>query len=720
MSTKRRSKTDHRHSPHLAWEREIPSWISCLIICVVGVLVYSDSFQNSFHFDDETSIVNNLLVRQLGDLKDLFRYSPTRFVTFVSIALNFSVNGLNVFGYHVVNLAIHLASALALWLFARQVLRTPAMKESGLARAGSLVPLLAALIFVAHPVQTQAVTYITQRAAALATLAYLLSLYFYGEARIHQLTGARKSAAVSFTISAGVALIGAFSKETALTLPFAAILYELFFFREIRRIKRGHLAAVSALFVVMALLIFSQKLVSINVAGAVPPAEYLMTQPRVWLTYLRLLMLPVNQNLDYDFAISRSIFEWSTLLSIVALAGLAYLAYRFFKSQRILAFGIFWFMLTLLPESSIVPLPDVIYEHRLYLPLAGFSLVTASVIFGLTTKWKSASLAALFVVVVGGFGLAAFERNKVWTDELTLWSDVTTKSPQKARGFLNLGRAYADRGLFREAYNNFNIALRIDPAFGDVYGNRASILVQQGQLDEAIADCNRAFALGGNLQYQRARIYFNRGTAYLKKNSLDSALADLTLTVGLDPNHETGYFNRAIVYTRKGHSQKAIDDYSSTLVLNPRNAKALNNRGLILKDRGQLNEALADFNNAISSQADFPAPYLNRGTIFALRGQLDQAIDDFSAYIKFFPNSFDALYDRGIAYARKQDYDKALSDFNRVLGFNGSYGPAYIDRAKVLLAMHQYAAADRDLKQAKALGLPVDPTVAEAVKKGMK
>ena len=185
--------------------------------------------------------------------------------------------------------------------------------------------------------------------------------------------------------------------------------------------------ALVVVVVAIPLFLISKGIVASVIEGAIPRTEYMLTQPRVWLTYLGLFVLPVGQNLDYDFVISRSLFELSTLLSVAALALMAFVGFKLFRSRRALSFGIFWFLLTLLPESSILPLPDVIYEHRLYLPMVGLSVFSVLLIHELTKKWNSKALLALLLTVVGLLGWATFERMKVWADDITLWSDVVKK-----------------------------------------------------------------------------------------------------------------------------------------------------------------------------------------------------------------------------------------------------------------------------------------------------
>jgi len=721
MSKKRRTHNHSPESPLHRWLADPPGWLAPALIIVIGAVAYSNTFQSSFHFDDETSIVNNPAIRNLGDLKAVFGYSETRFVTYLTFALNYRFGGLEVFGYHLFNILVHIAASVMVWLLVRQVSRTPALRESAFTKSTQFISLLAALLFVVHPIQSQAVTYLTQRTASLAALFYISSVYLYGSARLSQLSGAsRWRTALRFSAAFFMSVVGLFTKETVLTLPIAILLYELFFFREIRKVRWLYVLAVAVVFGAIPTILVLKGLVTLHVEGALPGWQYILTQPKVWMLYVRLFLFPVNQNLDYEIVPSNSLFELTTLGSLMFLGLMLYAAGRLFSNHRVLSFGILWFFLTLLPESSILPLPDVAFEHRLYLPFAGFALLSAGTISALTERWTRGAVLAMTSGIVVILGVATFERNKVWQDEVALWTDVIKKSPGKARGYLNLGRAYSDLGRYESANVYFGRAQALDPTSADVHGNRAYILIQTNQFDAAIAECNRALELGGGLEYQIARIYFSRGTAYLLKNRLDSANGDFNTALAYDANHETAYFNRALVSSRLGDAAKAIDDYSRVLKLNPRGAKALNNRGVIFRESGRLNEALADFDNAIASQRDFAAAYLNRGMVKSLRGQLDSAIEDFTFFINLSPNNFDGFYNRGIVRLRKKEFEKAIADFDQAIVYNPAYGPAFVERARAFIAMQRLASAESDLSRAQSLGVHVEPALLAASKKGRR
>ena len=161
--------------------------IVIVLLCtlLLGTLIYSNTFFSSFHFDDIASIVENFAIRHILNLQAIWNFWPTRFITYLSVALNYHFHQLNVLGYHLFNLTVHLGSAILVWWFMLLTFSTPVMKDEKIAKHANLIALFASLVFLTHPIQTQAVTYIIQRATSLATLFYLASLCFYVKSRLH-------------------------------------------------------------------------------------------------------------------------------------------------------------------------------------------------------------------------------------------------------------------------------------------------------------------------------------------------------------------------------------------------------------------------------------------------------------------------------------------------------------------------------------------------------
>jgi len=380
---------------------------ACLLVAVVTVAAYSTTFTAPFHFDDIPNIVENYTIRSLANLPELLLGS--RGVTMATFALNYAAGGLNETGYHLVNTAIHLINGVMVYFLVFLTLSTIQPREKGGDEfwAGRIA-VYASLLFAVHPIQTQAVTYVVQRMEILASLFYLLALLLF-------IRGvAASKASKRALLFGGVVLsyiLGFASKEIAVTLPAVILLYDLIFITRGRAkglLQRWPLytaLAVLLLYFTATTLVPMGGFGDVSAASAgfgvkgITPLEYLLTQCNVLVYYLLLLIVPVNQNIDYDFPLSRGFFEMPpvqegtilniplpppvlSLMLLLIIGGCA--LYLFFRYRGhgggrgpVVSFFIFWFFILLSPTSSIVPIVDVIFEHRLYLASAGFFAVFA-------------------------------------------------------------------------------------------------------------------------------------------------------------------------------------------------------------------------------------------------------------------------------------------------------------------------------------------------------
>lgn len=379
--------------------------VGLMAISVLGLLIYSNSLSGAFVFDDRSSILNNPLIRDVN-IPIIYSSYSTRFLPYLSFAFNYMVGGLEVGGYHLFNVFIHILASLAVWRLALLVFRTgtdaPSTERemTRLSQYRCWLALFAGLIFVAHPVQTQSVSYIVQRMTSMAALFYIATVWLYGETRRRQTSASPKP--VTAWLLYGLALVCGLAavhcKEHTVTLPAAVLLYEICIVK--RRRQRELLCVIP--FVAVALIVPFYMLgggVSISAiqkatteTETISRTTYLLTEFRVLVTYLRLLVLPVNQNLDYDYALATGFFEPRIffsflLLSVIGIAGI--LAYR---RNRILTFCVFWFYIALSVESTIIPIRDVIYEHRLYLPMVAYALLLPCAVLFFVTRDSEARI----------------------------------------------------------------------------------------------------------------------------------------------------------------------------------------------------------------------------------------------------------------------------------------------------------------------------------------
>lgn len=530
-----------------------------VLILLVGTIVYSNSLSVPFYFDDVACIAENPFIhnfnalfhlenyREFGLPEDIRNNMVTRFVAYASFALNYRLHGLALPGYHIFNIALHLLNAVLVYQFFRLTLERSAA-VTGQDRKGALFALVTALIFVAHPVQTNAVTYVVQRFSLLATLFYLFALIAYIKAAVGATHRYRRTYYLASLVATTLAM---YTKEISFTLPVMIALYDLAFLDGDRRIRLRRLAPVLATLVLIPATVMTLSALSTNTGGNVGNAldlanisgqsisrwDYFITQWRVIVTYLHLLLWPVGLNFDYDYPVFTSLFHWEVLLSgllvgILSLTGIFLLfCQRCNKAchpaLRLVGFGLVWFFLTLVMESSIIRLDDLIFEYRLYLPAVGF--IAAVVALGdwgrerlnrfLPPVWARFATTIICVALVGSLGVATILRNNVWNDPFLLWQDTATKSPQKSRPLGNLANEYCVQGRFSEALPLFEKAKTLDPNDWIPPYQLGQIYLVFNQPAKAIDELTQAVRINA-AQYP---IWLALGYAYLHQGLLQEA-----------------------------------------------------------------------------------------------------------------------------------------------------------------------------------------------------
>lgn len=536
------------------------SLLHMAMIALLCLIVYSNTYDSSFHFDDQSYIKNNPILRDISNLSadpgaDAFPWSPnltssyrTRAVAYATFRLNYILHGLDVKGYHIFNNLIHLGNSLLVYLIVLNILRAWASKtKTPEPEDSNLIALFTALLFAGHPVQTQAVTYISQRFTSLAAFFYLASVLSYLK---WKMSGSKK---VWYAGSLVFAVLAMKTKEIAFTLPPMLAMMEFAIFEGNSKKRAGYLLPflLTMTLVPLALMPSGETLGDILRGGTTTTdrysrTDYLITQSTVIMRYLRLIALPTGQNLDYDWPVYRSLPALRVFLSIVfVIALLSSAIYGFLKLKgkalplALACSGIIWFFVTLSIESSVIVTDDLIFEHRLYLPSAGLLFFFASGISNIAPRRMIAY--GILAIAVIAYSVAGYERNFVWKTELSLWRDVTKKSPLKARGFINLGLAYSKSD-------------RPDKAI--------AMLQKAEELDPKVA---------GEANYNLGVIYTNIG-------DVPKAISSLQKSVEKNPNFMPGRQALAYAYARGGMIQEALSEFRAVLTLDPNNSQA---RGFI-------------------------------------------------------------------------------------------------------------------------------------------
>jgi tetratricopeptide (TPR) repeat protein len=578
--------------------------VPVLVAAAIG-LVYANSFTVPFLLDDEGSIVSN---PTLGSLWDALRPPPGgdtvsgRPLLNVSFALSHALSGLEVWGYHLLNVLIHAGAALLVYGLLARTLR-----RAGRADAGWFA-LVAALLWALHPLQTESVTYIAQRAESLVAFLYLLTLYAF--ARSVDSTAPFRWQA----LTVGACALGMAAKEVMVSAPLLVLLYDRTFvsgsFKAAWLVRRRLYLLLAASWVVLAWLLWAGAgRGGTAVAGGGSSWPYLLTQAGAIVRYLRLAILPTGQVFDYGTRLVPGLGAvWWQGLVVLALLGAT--GWAVVRRPAAGFLGVLFFAV-LAPSSSFLPvLSQVVAEHRMYLPLL------AVVVLGLGALrhwlgWRGLAAAALAVPVLA---VATLRRNTVYHDPSGLWRDTIRNHPGSDRAHNNLGALLLAQGDLRGAAAEFEEALRLRPDYLRALSNLAAVLLRQGDTAGGLARIAELLRLRPEdfdswVNYARLLERTGRGTdaaaAWEQAAKLRPASADVRNS-----------FGSALLRVDRGPD--AVLQFAEAVKLEPANPAFLGNLGSALAVTGRLEEAVAAYNRSLAVRSDSAA--VQAGLAMALRG----------------------------------------------------------------------------------------------------
>src|SRR2546426_1383983 len=688
-----------------------------LILLSVGVIAYWNSFDGPFVFDDMDTIETNSEVQFGAALTRVPAALWARTLLFITFAANHAINGQNVWGYHLVNLLLHVLNGALIYVIAKHIFSTAFRRD-----LSNSFATLAAIFFLVHPVQTESVTYVSSRSELLSTLFYMLALLLFVR---------RRPEKIDFRFALVIAAILAIAisaKETAISIPAALLVYDFVFLSggEIRRLRSRwsfHAPFVlGGLAVAFHLALFGSLRNSIGSnVSRLTPYSYFLTELRVIVRYLRLLVLPAGLNLSYDFRRSDRFLEPSVVFSALWLLVLLSLAWRLRQRNPVLAFSILCFFVTLAPTSSIMPIPDVIFEHRLYLPMAGICLSFPLLVeyaqsflnARLRLRWSALTIGSALVIALM---LGTILRNEVWRDEMRLWSDVIGKSPRIARGYVGLAGAYYKRGDYEKAIeiSKQGLSSAKDGAL-TFYGNIGQFYLEHGRYDEAIEALANALEKT-NTPAEKAGAYYNIAAAYLAQSSsltpndsrVDAsqlqerkeallAQAEETLLKSLesDRSHLQAWDSYINVSVERGRQESLRAQLRERAQENPRNA--LYGLGKLAFQEGNYSEAVRYFQQAAKFFENQKVFYFNYAYALEETGDVEGAIAEYTRALQADPLFMQARYNLGQLYLGKGLDQRAIEHFSQILRFDANNMLVHLQLARIYIRSGQMAAARNHL-----------------------
>ncbi len=638
--------------------------LSAAILAAGTIAIHCRTLAVPLLLDDIGSIEDNLSIRSLRPFWQAL--SPPagagvagRPLLNLSYALNYAAGGTAVAGYHAANILIHVLAGWTLFALLRHTLRRPVL-AGRFGSAATVLALTASAIWAWHPLQTESVTYLSQRAESLMGLFYLLTLYCFVRGAETEIG---RAGPFWFSLSVLACLAGAATKEVIVTAPVLVFLYDRTFISgSFSGAWRRHWPVHAALAATWLPLV--HLMAGIQARGVGFSWAYGIVECRVVVKYLLLILWPHPLVFDYGKYAAASLSQvWPFALVLASLLALSAVAIR--RSPP-LGFAACWFFLILAPTSSIASiLESPMAENRLYLPLAGVASVLVLGAFVLAGRRCLPFLA----VVAAGLAFSAAHRNRAYASERALWADTVANEPANVRALNNLACiVLVTDGRTQEAIAGFEAALRLRPDFTEAHNNLARALTNvPGRLNEAIAQCEEALR-----QYpDYAEAHCTLGYALAKlPGRLNDAITQYREAIRLKPNLAEAHSNLGNAwYVLPGHLDEAIAEYRTALRLKPDSAEAHFALGSALSNQpGRLNDVIAEFESALKLRPDYAEAHVNLGNAWMqVPDRLNDAIAQFEAAVRLAPDVAElhgnlgyALYAAGRAPEAAAQYEMAL------------------------------------------------------------
>jgi protein O-mannosyl-transferase len=648
--------------------------LGAALLTFAALAAWHNSFSGPFVFDDTPAVVDNPTIRHLWPPGPLLLVGDDggtvggRPVVNLTLALNHVLGGTNVAGYHLLNLLIHLLAGLTLfglvrrtlaWAPGAQACRAPGEVHGMFGRVPKdYLALAIALLWTVHPLQTEAVTYVVQRAESLMGLFYLLTLYCFRRAVDAPEPGAWPWLAWL------ACLLGMATKEVMASAPLMVLLYDRTFllggFRAALRQRPKFYTALASTWLLLALLILHthSRGGSAGFETGVAWWAYSLTQCRAIIHYLRLVFWPHPLVFDYGDGLVTSplaVAPQAVLLGLL-LAGTAWALWR----RPVLGFLGAWFFLILAPSSSVVPVvTQTMAEHRMYLPLAG---VLAGLAGGAYRLLGPRSLALLAALALGLGGLTV-ARNRDYRSQLGLWDDTLRDCPDNARAANNVGSIWLQRNEPARAAPYFVEALRLKPGYASAHYNLGLVLARSGQPAAAALQFQAA------LRQDRtaADIHVNLGAAWLKLGRADDARREFETALRLQPGSTDAQVNLGLAFSALRRPEDAIAHYRAALRLQPGLATAEIYLAEELQSIGHTDEAIAHYQAALRLQPDRAQIHFTLANLLARAGRLDDAIAEFRQVLRLDPGDLQVRNNLGNALLMDGRVAEAIAEYEEIL-----------------------------------------------------
>lgn len=726
------------------------------LIIVLGLLLYSNTLQNTFQFDD------NRMIESIATYRSVKKFIPSglisRTLPQLSFFLTYRLSRFTTVWFHLGNILNHIIIAiLVYWIFylllQHDYSNPPSSRSSsGLRQAGKTTDysdetadvrgrrcedsdnmledeaistqitadrqspytfsLITALLFVTHPLCTESVNYIIARYAQFAVIFSLLGLLFF---ILYFQNKSKKIISKFYLLGTILSFFATLhSKEVGIPYFISGIFLYFWFFgiseeKFLEWIKKKIWLLVSFFLLFFLVCWYATPIKKrIVTTGLAEIGRYFLIENKIFFYYMRLMLFPYfGLNVDHHILWPESLISLSTILFLVLNIFFLYFSFYLKRRNKIISFGLFWVYLFLLPYFFIVSV-ELMVEYRVYPAIIGFVAILAY-LFEFYIQKKKIKIIS-FTLLVLSFFVATFLRNLVWINPTTLWSDAVKKSPNKPRARSNLGTAYILAEKYNEAIEEFSKAIRLNPRAVEPHANLALVYAMKGETDLAIEEYKRTLNLGVIDMGQKAKLLRNLGSLYATKKEFTLAIEEYRKALEINSSAADIYHEVGLIYYQLNDDEKAISNFNKAIEIHPGYAQAYNSLGILYDLNGNYDSAIAAYKKAIKNSHNYAEAYYNLGISYENKNLLDEAIQVYQEALKINPHYAKVYNNLGNIYYKKGEYEKAIENYRKAIIFDPTLVTAYNNLGTVYTEKKMYNEAEEIFEKI----LEIDPKNKEA------
>ena len=701
------------------------AWVLPLLVSALTFVIFLPTLKNGFvNWDDIQNLIANQKYRGLGyeQLKWMFtsyNMGPYAPITLITMGIDYSIWGMNPFGYHLTNILFHTLNALVFYLLCIKLLALSIPPSTpNTQRELHFSAAFAALFFAIHPLRVESASWVSGRHDIISCLFYLLAIIYYVSSRAPG--GENTPFWRRHILPLAIFLLALLSKGMAISLPLVLVVLDIYPLGRLSGDPRKWLSAQNRIiwlekipFFILAAIFGSIGYICQANSGALTSYQEFGFVPRATQVlfavffYIEKTLIPLDLSPLYKLPPGFSLPNWQSLFEGSAIAAITTIAITLRRRRPEILAAWVYYLLTLSPVIGIVKINSQSAADRYtYLPCLGFAVLAGA---ALRTCRLSAGrllrhICAIFgCLILSCLAFLTWKQEGIWRDTETLWRHALAVNPDLDSANNNVGLILAAQGKTDEAEIHYRRALKSNPQSAHAYNNLGGLLAAQGKLNEASGHYREALRINPNY----AEAYYNLGIVISRQGKNNEAAQHYREALRINPNLAQAHYNLGLILAAEGNPAEAVWHYQEALRVNPSLAQAHNNLGGILGAQGKHDEAARHYREAVKINPGYAEAHNNLGGIMAAQGKTNEAAKHYREALKSNPNYAQAHNNLGGIMATQGKLVEAAEHYREAVRLNPNYAEAYYNLGLVLAVSGKAGEAERYYRKA----LEINPAI---------